>query len=215
LPFVFDRFRQHDASQKRRHRGLGLGLSIVKTLVELHGGTVQVESEGLGRGSTFSVSLPLLPLRQRAASQPAHDDDAEDGCAYGVELDGVRVLVVDDERDSLEWVRRLMEDCRAEVIIATSAADGLRLIDKPLPDVIISDIGMPDKDGLEMIRELRAQSAERAKIPAIALTAFARSEDRTRAMLAGYQVHLAKPVEPRELIAAVANLTGRTGVLAN
>jgi CheY-like chemotaxis protein len=128
-----------------------------------------------------------------------------------VDLDGVRVLVVDDERDSLELVRRLLRDCKAEVMLASSADDGLRLVSENSPDVIVSDIGMPGKDGLEMMREVRARSDQRARTPAIALTAFARSEDRTRAMLAGYQVHLSKPVEPQELLAAVANLAGRTG----
>jgi CheY-like chemotaxis protein len=124
------------------------------------------------------------------------------------------VLVVDDEHDSLELVRRLLKECKAEVVLASSAADGLRLVSEQPLDVIVSDIGMPDKHGLEMMRELRARSAQSAKIPAIALTAFARSEDRTRAMPAGYQVHLSKPVEPQELIAAIANLGGRTGAAA-
>jgi CheY-like chemotaxis protein len=212
-PYVFDRFRQQDASNKRRHAGLGLGLSIVKTLVELHGGTIRVESEGLNRGAAFTVVLPLAPLRQRNGRETHPESSGRNGCDVGVELDGVRVLLVDDERDSLEWVRRLLRECKAEVMVASSADDGLRLVAAESPDVIVSDIGMPDKDGLEMIRELRARSPEVAKIPAIALTAFARSEDRTRAMLAGYQVHLAKPVEPQELIAAVANLAGRTGIL--
>jgi CheY-like chemotaxis protein len=125
-------------------------------------------------------------------------------------LEGVRVLVVDDERDSLEWVHRLLKECKAKVTLATSAQDGLRLVSEEPPDVIVSDIGMPEKDGLEMMRELRARADQVGKTPAIALTAFSRSEDRTRAMLAGYQVHLAKPVEPQELLAAVANLAGRT-----
>lgn len=214
LPFVFDRFRQQDASQKRRHGGLGLGLSIVKTLVELHGGTIRVESDGLNLGATFIVILPLAPLRHRDFRSVA-GSNGRTGSDVGVELDGVRVLIIDDERDSLEWVRRLLQECKAEVAVAPSANDGLNLIAAEPPDVIVSDIGMPDKDGFEMIRELRARSPEAAKIPAIALTAFARSEDRTRAMLAGYQVHLAKPVEPQELIAAVANLAGRTGIPAS
>ncbi len=196
LPYVFDRFRQQDASQTRRHSGLGLGLSIVKNLVELHGGNVRAESEGLGKGATFTVSLPLVPVRQGATARVHPGAERSEVCPVDVELEGVRVLVVDDERDSLEFVRRLLKECKANVSTASSAADGLRLIEEEPPDVIVSDIGMPDKDGLEMMRELRAQSAQNAKIPAIALTAFARSEDRTRAMLAGYQVHLAKPVQP-------------------
>ena len=210
LPNVFDRFRQQDGSMTRRHGGLGLGLSIVKNLVEMHGGTVRVESEGLGKGAAFTVALPMVPVRQPRGR--ASTSDQNNGCSVGVELDGVHVVVVDDERDSLEWVRRLLQECKADVATALSADDGLRLVSQHPPDVIISDIGMPEKDGLEMIRELRASAGTSARVPAIALTAFARSEDRTRAMLAGYQVHLSKPVEPQELIAAVANLTGRTGV---
>ena len=211
LPYVFDRFRQQDASQTRRHSGLGLGLSIVKNLVELHGGSVRAESEGLGKGATFTVALPLLALRRGESTRTHPGAERSEVCPVNVELEGVRVLVVDDERDALEWVRRLLKECKAEVMLATSAEDGLRLVSEESPDVIVSDIGMPLKDGLEMMRELRAGSTQSAKIPAIALTAFARSEDRTRAMLAGYQVHLSKPVEPQELLAAVANLAGRTG----
>ncbi len=213
IPHVFDRFRQQDASQTRRHGGLGLGLSIVKNLVELHGGSVRVQSEGLGHGASFTVILPLVPLRQDGSARQHPGAALDTRCLVNVELDGVRVLVVDDERDSLELVRRLLKECKADVLIASSAEDGLQLVSEDAPDVIVSDIGMPGKDGLEMMRELRARStAKQARIPAIALTAFARSEDRTRAMLAGYQIHLSKPVEPQELLAAVANLAGRTGV---
>ncbi len=205
IPHVFDRFRQQDSSQTRRYSGLGLGLSIVKNLVELHGGSVRAQSEGSGHGATFTVTLPLAPVRQDNPGRRHPDSGQETRCLVNVELDGVRVLVVDDERDSLELVRRLLKECKADVMLASSAEDGLRLVSENAPDVIVSDIGMPGKDGLEMMRELRAQVVgKQSKIPAIALTAFARSEDRTRAMLAGYQVHLSKPVEPQELLAAVA-----------
>ncbi len=210
LPFIFDRFRQQESSLTRQQGGLGLGLSIVKSLVELHGGGVRAESPGLNQGAVFTVALPLTVLKQKLQDRhPVSHDGA--GSTLGVTLDGVRVLVIDDDRDSLDLVGRLLTERKADVFLALSADEGLRLVDQEKPDVIISDIGMPDKDGLEMIRELRAKSADGSKTPALALTAFARSEDRTRAMLAGYQVHLSKPVEAQELIAAVANLAGRTG----
>ena len=171
-----------------------------------------MQSDGPGQGTTLTVVLPLVPVRQDDSARRHPEAAPELRCLVNVELDGVRVLVVDDERDSLELVRRLLKECKADVLLASSAEDGLRLVSENSPDVIVSDIGMPGKDGLEMMRELRARSAlKQARIPAIALTAFARSEDRTRAMLAGYQVHLSKPVEPQELLAAVANLAGRTG----
>jgi PAS domain S-box-containing protein len=210
LPFIFDRFRQQESSLTRHQGGLGLGLSIVKSLVELHGGNVRAESTGLNQGATFTVTLPLTVLKQKSEDRhPIGHDGAPS--MIDVTLDGVRVLVIDDDRDSLNLVERLLTDRKAEVLLALSAEEGLRLVDEEKPHVIVSDIGMPDKDGLEMMRELRASSADGSKTPALALTAFARSEDRTRAMLAGYQVHLSKPVEAQELIAAVANLAGRTG----
>ncbi len=159
IPHVFDRFRQQDSSQTRRYSGLGLGLSIVKNLVELHGGSVRAESEGSGHGATFTVTLPLVSVRQEAPvrRRPGVGQE-EPRCLVNVELDGVRVLVVDDERDSLELVRRLLKECKADVMLASSADDGLRLVSENSPDVIVSDIGMPGKDGLAMMRELRAQS---------------------------------------------------------
>ena len=210
LPFIFDRFRQQESSLTRHQGGLGLGLSIVKSLVELHGGNIRAESPGLNQGATFTVTLPLTVLKQKSDDRhPGGRDGAES--TIDVTLDGVRVLVIDDDHDALDVVRRLLMDRKADVLLASSAEEGLRLIDQEKPHVIVSDIGMPDKDGLEMIRELRSKPAVNSKTPALALTAFARSEDRTRAMLAGYQMHLSKPVEAQELIAAVANLAGRTG----
>ncbi|WP_217704028.1 hybrid sensor histidine kinase/response regulator [Piscinibacter koreensis] len=210
LPYVFDRFRQGDASTARSHGGLGLGLSIVKQLVELHGGRVAARSRGPGQGATFVVSLPLPALRETArdAAEPRPVLFAE----HDTLLEGLRVLVVDDERDARELVREVLERCAAEVLTAANADEALDTLRRERPDLVISDIGMPGRDGYQFVRAVRAlPDAEGGRTPAIALTAFARSEDRTRAMVAGYQVHVAKPLDLQELIATVASLAGRTG----
>jgi CheY-like chemotaxis protein len=211
LPHVFERFRQADASSSRKHAGLGVGLAIVKHLVEMHGGSVEVASEGEGRGSTFTVRLPVMALRDTGdGAEPAGRPAPLPGTP--TLLAGVKVLVVDNEADARDLIRRVLEECDAEVALAESANHALTLIDSWHPDVLISDIAMPDKDGYQFLHEVRGRPNEAGKkLPAVALTAFARSEDRTRAMLAGYQVHMAKPVESNELIATVASLAGRTG----
>src|SRR3954469_5725196 len=211
LPHVFDRFRQFDSSTTRHQGGLGLGLAIVKQLVELHGGQISAKSPGEGQGASFSVRLPVAITRHREGRRhPTRSDGSGSVDFDQISLAGKKVLVIDDEADARELIRRLLAERDAEVLVAESADRGLELLKSERPDVVLSDIGMPDKDGYEFIREVRSlEENEGGKTPAVALTAFARSEDRTRAMIAGYQVHLSKPVEAPELIATVASLTGR------
>jgi len=213
LPHVFDRFRQADASTTRAHRGLGLGLAITKNLIELHGGTVRAKSPGLDQGSTFSILLPvsIAKLTADAASRHPSAHSRDDALDETPSLSGLRILAVDDEADARFLMKRILTDCGATVETADSGAAALRLITSMKPDVLISDIGMPDEDGYAVIRKVRQLPAdEGGNVPAIALTAFARSDDRRRAILSGFQMHMAKPVEPSELVAMVASLAGRT-----
>ncbi|AMV17748.1 Sensory/regulatory protein RpfC [Planctomyces sp. SH-PL14] len=217
LPHVFDRFRQADSSTTRRHSGLGLGLAIVRQLVELHGGSVRVKSPGIDQGSTFTVALPMsavhpdpAPERERFHPRSQKISDPEQDAL--VFLPGVRVLVVDDEPDARTLIRKILEDCDARVTTAGSAVEAMELIFKEQFDVLVSDIGMPDVDGYRLIRRIRKLTPEQGgTIPALALTAFARSEDRMRAIRCGFNMHISKPVERAELVTMVASLSGASG----
>ncbi len=214
LPSVFDRFRQADASTTRRHGGLGLGLAIVKNLVELHGGMVRAESGGLKQGATFTIALPLLALVAEAApvSDVPRVERRSDRHLDCPNLNGLRIVAVDDEADARQLIKRILSDCGATVETASSAPAALDLIKKNKPDVLITDIGMPGEDGYALMKTLRELSAtDGGAVPAIALTAFARTEDRELAIASGFQMHIAKPVEAAELLATVASLMGRSG----
>ncbi|WP_434417973.1 hybrid sensor histidine kinase/response regulator [Nannocystis pusilla] len=212
-PHVFERFRQADGATTRRHGGLGLGLSIVRQLVEMHGGTVSVFSEGEDRGASFTVRIPLAVTLRREIEAPEtlRKEAAKQDLNCPPELAGLRVLIVDDERDTREMLAMLLRRCGVEVSLAASAAEALRLIESERPDVLVSDIGMPGEDGYSLLEKVRRLPREAGgSLPAVALTAYARSEDRTRALLAGFNNHVAKPVEPLELLAVIASLSWRT-----
>ena len=213
LPYVFDRFRQADASSTRIHGGLGLGLSIVHQLVDLHGGAVTVQSEGEGKGATFTVTLPFVAVvshqKEPEAVHPTQSDEvlSFDGLPS---LQGLRILVVDDEPDTRELIHEVLKECGAEVITSPSAAEALVALEQHKPDILISDLGMPDEDGYSLITKIRALPSERGgEIPAAALTAYARAEDRMRVLRSGFQFHLPKPVDSAELVTVVASLAGR------
>ena len=212
LPHIFDRFRQADPGTNRIHGGMGLGLSIVRQLVELHGGTVRAESVGAGKGATFTVSLPFVKTEQgpKLAERKPPAAHLEIECPPA--LQGLRVLVVDDEADTRDLLRAVLEHCHAEVITAGSASEALDAIARLRPDVLISDVGMPEEDGYSLIAKVRSLPPERGgRIPAAALTAYVRAEDRVRVLRSGFQLHVPKPVEPAELVTVVAHLADRAG----
>jgi len=220
LPNVFDRFRQGDSSTRRRFAGLGLGLSIVKYIVEAHGGTVEASSPGEGKGSTFTVRLPIRPVRVREESEERDnvgkggEDDAADSVHVAdphppVRLDGVHVLVVDDEVDARRVLAMVLERLGAVVTTADSARAAIEALPKARPDVLVSDLGMPDEDGFDLIRQLRDDGHDARDLPAVALTAFVQKDDAELALFAGFQVHLPKPVDPHELTSVIARLARR------
>jgi CheY-like chemotaxis protein len=213
LPFVFDRFRQADSSSSKKYGGLGLGLAIVRHIVELHGGTVEAGNRKDGEGATFSVKLPIMvvrkPLAPAAAESPRVHPAVNGRVSFDCPpaLDGIRVLAVDDEADARNLLAAVLEQCGAVVRTCGSVAEALVVVEEWKPEVLISDIGMPGEDGYVMIRKLRLLESESGRrIPAVALTAYARVEDRLQALSAGYNMHVPKPVEPAELAVVIASL---------
>jgi len=212
LPNVFERFSQRDSSTTRSHGGLGLGLAICKQLVEQHGGSIRAASQGEGKGATFSVLLPvsIAQLQEEGTPRihPTAEIEPEEALSLPT-LEGVHVFSVDDEPDARELLRTVLEERGAKVTSFGSGAEALAALEKTRPTVLVCDIGMPKMDGYQMIRTLRAREAPGDRLPALALTAFARAEDRKRSLIAGYQAHLAKPFDVGELILVIADLVGR------
>src|SRR6267142_322376 len=211
LPFVFDRFRQGETSIGRRYGGLGLGLAIVRHIVELHGGGVDAESAGEGRGATFTVDLALTAAQaDTVLPEPVRRRLDREAVGRPVALDGLRVLIVDDEADARELMRMVLRSSGADVRAATCAEEAFEQLEQWHPDILVSDIGLPGDDGYMLIQKLREQQAQHGRaIPALAVTAYARAEDRARALAAGFQMHVAKPLEPADLVAAIASLISK------
>jgi signal transduction histidine kinase/DNA-binding response OmpR family regulator len=212
LPFIFDRFRQADGSTTRKHGGLGLGLAIARHLIEMHGGKIKAHSEGINKGATFTVTLPLRTERPGyeagadSAVAPTAASGQSDSFAGFPSLDGLRVLVVDDELDTRELIATVLVQCGAQVRDCESAAAALAELQEWPPDVLISDIGLPGEDGFSLIKRVRALDSESGQIPAVALTAYASPEDRLNVLDAGFQMHIAKPVEPEILVNTIADI---------
>jgi CheY-like chemotaxis protein/anti-sigma regulatory factor (Ser/Thr protein kinase) len=212
LPYVFDRFRQADAGTTRKTGGLGLGLSIVRHIVEMHGGSVHVASEGEERGTTFRVKLPLMIVHAQNVREVREHPRTEKLLPLTSleSLQGVRVMAIDDEEDALGLLRVVLEAAGAEVITLSTAVDAIERIERSRPDALVIDLGMPQMDGFELMGRIRASTNAAVRdVPAAALTAFARSDHRTRALQSGFEMHLAKPVDPGELVASVATLVRR------
>jgi CheY-like chemotaxis protein len=212
LPVIFDRFRQGESGSTRNQGGLGLGLALVRHLVELHGGSVTAESPGEGKGATLRVKLPLVAALVPAATARAHPTARQAPPSYrGPSLRGLRVLIVDDDPDALDLVATILRRAEAEARLCTSSPEALDVLRSWKPHVLVSDIEMPGEDGYSLIRKVRELAgSEGGQIPAVALTAYGRPEDRVRTLSAGYSMHIAKPVDPVELGVIVANLAGRS-----
>jgi len=212
LPYVFDRFRQAEGSISRKQGGLGLGLAVARHLVELHGGTIRAESDGLGTGAVFTVDLPLAQERRdpARAEERRREVERRRNRPGAVRLDGVHVLLVEDDDDSRKLLGAMLKRYGARITSTKSAAEALRVFEGELPDVLVSDIGMPDQDGYELVRKLRALPPEKGgNTPAIALTGYASRKDKERALSSGYQQHMAKPIEQADIVKAIAALVGR------
>jgi CheY-like chemotaxis protein len=214
LPYVFDRFRQADSTSSKKYGGLGLGLSIVRHLVELHGGIVEAHNREETRGAVFIVKLPVMAIHPKSQQRVEVTESAKQAVGGSIALDcppsinGKKLLVVDDEPDARMLLRTILEQCGAEVQTAESAAETISLLKENTFDILVSDVGMPEVDGYELIRKIREMERGTGKrLPAVALTAFARAEDRMKALSAGFNMHIPKPVEPAELIVVIANLT--------
>jgi signal transduction histidine kinase/ActR/RegA family two-component response regulator len=215
LPHVFDPFRQADSTTTRKHGGLGLGLAIVRHLVELHGGMVEAANRADGKGAVFTIALPVMAVRRSKEPRDGQSDGHRAGAGGHAliermpALSGLKVLVVDDDSDARQLLSAILEQCGAEVVTQASSAAALEALRQFKPDVLVSDIGLPEEDGYALIEKVRSlESGDGHHIPAVALTAYARAEDRMRALSAGYNMHVPKPVEPAELAVVIASLAG-------
>jgi CheY-like chemotaxis protein len=218
LPYMFERFRQGDSSSTRRHGGVGLGLSVVRSLVELHGGTVTAGNRTSGQGAIFAVKLPRMSVAPTQPVDVSHErrsptTERETWLDAAPSLHRLRILVLDDEPDAREVVAKVLMSCGADVIVAQTSTEAMDLLERERPDVIVCDIEMPGQDGYDFIRRVRSLPATSGgRTPAAALTAYAGSEDRMRALAAGFQIHVPKPVQPAELATVIASLSDRLPV---